>query len=77
MKKSILVIFLLVYFGMVWGQQVSFLGGCFIRPKGLWNLVPFRINGFKSLTTGKIYKIKWIWNNIDFNDYIDSLKEAK
>jgi hypothetical protein len=61
-------------FIVLFSFYLLFLLGCslgraftgFIRPKGLWNLVPFRVSGWRSSISGKVYEIKWAWDDIKF-----------
>ena len=68
-----IIALLSAYAGLLMGSVLSFFiaKGGFIRPKGLWNLVPFRVGGWESKTYNdkRIYRLRWIFSKIDFNNY--------
>lgn len=55
---ELLVVLPSLYVGALIAVNLSYLTTTFIRPKGLWNLVPFRVSGWKSPISGKVYNIK-------------------
>lgn len=67
---NIWIIFLCCYLGLMIGDWLSYLTTRFIPPRGLWKLVPFRVSGWRSVfDDSKVYKIKWVWQKIDFGNY--------
>ena len=68
MKKTIKAI-VLIYLGLVLGSHVGIVSTNHIRPKGLWNLVPFRIGGWNSRNNRKkIFNQNWVWEDLDFDN---------
>ena len=68
--KELIFVLAMIYLPMLIG---SLIGLCitrenFIRPKGLWILVPFRLGGFRSSYDDKIYDKNWVWQRIDFSN---------
>ncbi len=60
-------IIIATYVGALVGSRISFYLTNFIRPKGLWNLVPYRVSGWRSyIRPRRIYIINWIWQSVDF-----------
>ena len=60
---EILTVFIIILVGVMIGNQLAFTFNLthFIRPKGLWNLVPGRVSGWKNPITKEIQKQNWIW----------------
>lgn len=56
-----MIIFIMLLVGILIGCQIGLITTGFKRPKGLWNLIPFRVSGWESPFTGEIQKINWIW----------------
>jgi len=65
-----------LYLGLLVPSLTAPLYTRFVAPRGLWKLVPFRTRGWRSIFEhSKIYKIKWEWQNVDFNNfYIEEKK---
>ena len=58
-----------VYLGALAGNALGFPAKNFIRPKGLWKLVPLRVSGRRSrVDPRKVYLCKWVWE-MDFDSY--------
>ncbi len=69
---SIVIAIFGVLLGVTFGNQLGLAITSFIRPKGLWNLVPLRCSGWKScIYPNRIYRLRWIWGNLDFKDYVE------
>ena len=65
------VVIIGIYLAILIGYDVGFLTTNFVRPKRLWNLVPFRVSGWRSrIDSRKIYVLNWTWESLDFNKYI-------
>ncbi len=66
------VIFFLIamYLACLLGLNLTYPFTDFIKPQGLWNLVPFRVSGWRShYDPRKIYNLKWAWEKLDFNNW--------
>lgn len=50
-------------------DEIGYIFTTFIPPKGLWRLIPFRVSGWYSELTGRTYKLNWIWEEINFDEY--------
>lgn len=61
MIKDCLFFVISVYFCILIAQNISYITTGFIRPNGLWNLVPFRVSAWKSRFTDDIDVINWAW----------------
>jgi len=67
--KLVLFFLLVVYACGLVGFQISLCKTRFIRPKGLWNLVVLRVDGFRSVIYPEIiYNMKWINSPLNFED---------
>ena len=76
----ITVVALLILYGTCWCW--TFIGGVvlgdFILDKGWWKLVPFRVSGWKSIVEpGKIYRVQWIGERLDFTDFYYEKENSK
>ena len=60
---------LYVYLGVLIGPHIGIIITDFVRPKGLWNLIPTRVSGWKGDFGNKIYNIKWMNSDLDFSDW--------
>ena len=68
------IILCYIYIGVLVGNLLP--GTRFVLPRSLWILVPFRVSGWKSiLNDGKVYKINWVWDKIDFNKFYIEVKK--
>ena len=66
------------YIGLLISSLLGKFYTGFKPPRGLWRLVPFRVSGWRSIfDDNKVYKINWIWQNINFENYYMEEKNVK
>ena len=59
--KIISIISIFIYICALIGFHSNLHQTGFVRAKGLWKLIPFRVNGWIYWKTGEKENIKWIW----------------
>lgn len=70
------MILVILYLFLLLVYHASIYCTNFVRPKGLWNLVIFRVGGWKG-QDGYIHQAKWVGSRIDFQKYYrDKYKES-
>ena len=50
-------IIIFIYIAFLVGTHIGIMITNFKRPKGLWNLIPFRVSGWRE------DRINWVWEN--------------
>ncbi|KKL79225.1 hypothetical protein LCGC14_2016950 [marine sediment metagenome] len=55
------------YIGLMIGTYFGIKYSGYMRPRGLWNLVPFKTGGWKGIDNF-IYKCDWAWTDVDFKE---------
>ena len=74
---ALLITLLVVYFSMMIAQEIYFFtrrnvnAGKFLRAKGLWILVPFRLGGWLSVDGHSIFKKDWVFVDVDYGNKLN------
>ena len=61
MEVRIMIVLGLIYTALLLGCWIGLATTNFIKPKGCWIFIPFRVDGWKNPDTGKISPMKWLF----------------